>query len=256
MAAAAILGAIRTVAGEFVNFAPASQGAYRPAYWNGGNVTTITVPGDAPQDLGGTLTQNNTTGNIQVLSRSTAGTPATVYVFDGIGRRQHNHRARPTRLPTQTGAAVTDHVIIEPTQLVLDLLMSDTMDSYTQEQWNGAATKSVTAFQVLESIRLARKPLMITTKLYTYTNMVVTDLRAIDDKETQFGLRCLATFDQIIIGSISVQPLSARPQLTNTTSQGQIGSGSVPSSITSTNGVTTLTSVPGAGFFSSNPAGS
>lgn len=46
--------------------------------------------------------------------------------FDGIMRTEHVSRIRPTQYPVQTGVTMTDHAIIEPAELTIDVMMTDT----------------------------------------------------------------------------------------------------------------------------------
>ena len=46
--------------------------------------------------------------------------------FDGILRTEHTSRVRTTNYPVQTGVVMTDHAIIEPAELTIDVMMTDT----------------------------------------------------------------------------------------------------------------------------------
>lgn len=45
--------------------------------------------------------------------------------FDGIIRTEHTSRVRPTTYPVQTGVTMTDHAIIEPAELTIEVMMTD-----------------------------------------------------------------------------------------------------------------------------------
>lgn len=45
--------------------------------------------------------------------------------FDGILRTEHTSRVRTTNYPVQTGVTMTDHAIIEPAELTIDVMMTD-----------------------------------------------------------------------------------------------------------------------------------
>ena len=52
--------------------------------------------------------------------------------FDGILRTEHTSRVRTTNYPVQTGVVMTDHAIVEPAELTIDVMMTDTAtDSLT-----------------------------------------------------------------------------------------------------------------------------
>ena len=46
--------------------------------------------------------------------------------FDGIMRSEHISRVRPTDYPVQTGVTMTDHAIIEPAEVTVEIMMTDT----------------------------------------------------------------------------------------------------------------------------------
>lgn len=46
--------------------------------------------------------------------------------FDGILRTEHVSRVRPTTYPVQTGVTMTDHAVIEPAELSIEVMMTDT----------------------------------------------------------------------------------------------------------------------------------
>lgn len=46
--------------------------------------------------------------------------------FDGIMRTEHVSRIHPTQYPVQTGVTMTDHAIVEPAELTIDVMMTDT----------------------------------------------------------------------------------------------------------------------------------
>lgn len=49
--------------------------------------------------------------------------------FDGILRTDHTSRVRSTNYPVQTGVTMTDHAIVEPAELSIDIMMTNTANS-------------------------------------------------------------------------------------------------------------------------------
>jgi hypothetical protein len=239
----------------------ASDGPYRPAQWQDAPLVTITVPGTASSTQGaaGAVTPgaiDNGSGALFTVTTNrhfNEGTPDTIYVFDAVIRTEHQRRITKTQHPIQTGANVTDHAIIEPARVELEIGMSDAMDSFTPGQWSGDHSKSVNAYQTLVTISKARQPLTVTTRLDSYTNMVLTGISAGDTIETRFGLKASLVFEELFTGTISSQQVSARSDLTDATNLGTKSVLPVPSSITQQNVTTQTTTVPNAGVLSSNP---
>ena len=248
----------------------ASDGSpYRPAQWQDAPLVTVTVPGTAADPVGNagsgiapssqaiTLDDGSTVTPAFVdnsnLHPGTPGTPDTVYVFDAIIRTEHQQRIEKTQHPIQTGANISDHAFIQPARVVLEIGMSDAMDSYIPGQWTGDNSKSVNTYQTLKGIAAARQPLTVTTRLNVYSNMLLTSVSAPDTVETKFGLRASVVFEELLTGTVTSQQVSARSDLTGATNLGTKSPLPVPNSILQQNQTTQTTTVPDAGVLSSNP---
>lgn len=202
-----------------------SVAPYRPSQWNspGGATPSLTMTAISPQ-----------TGQ------------QTAYVFDGTPGAEHTQICEITRNPVQTGAAVTDNAFIEPPQLVVQILMSDSMQSYTIGQWAGSPSRSVNAYQTLLSIQASLAPVQVATRLRQYNNMAITSIVAREDPKTTYSLEATITFTQIITASGAISsgqatfnsPSNSRiPQSTSSTGLGETEPVPVPASITSQNNV-------------------
>jgi hypothetical protein len=253
------------------SLANVSDGPYRPSSWQDAPLVTITVPGTAATNnasvgqVGGSDSQfptdttpvfggNAVAGgfNLKVNAGTHPGTSDTIYVFDAVIRTEHQQRITKTEHPVQTGANVADHAIIEAARVVLEIGMSDAMDSFTTGQWTGSHAKSVNAYQTLLSLAKARQPLTVTTRLNVYTNMVLTGISVPDTVETRFALKASVTFEELFTGTITSQQVSSRPDLTGSTNLGTKQALPVSSDISRFTH-STLTTVPNAGVLSSNP---
>jgi len=229
---------------------------YRPPQWQKQSpakvIITFPGAGSAPQYSSS-------------ASGSGASLPAsqTLYAFDAELGIEHEQRATMTRHPVQTGASISDHIYIEPAQLVLEIGMSDAMDAYAPtggtSAWSGSTSKSVSAFQTLIALQFARAPLQITTRLRTYQNMFILNDIARDTYKTINGLRARIEFGQIFMADTSTTPNSARPQDTQNTQQGAVNPVAPTSAQQSQNNVTDSanpptppSTTPGAGNWSSD----
>jgi hypothetical protein len=252
----------------------ASGGQWKPPQWSkpamvlvtvpAGSTTTVPPPSDVPSVNG-------------VYTISTTATAATSYVFDAVLALEHDQTLTKTHHPVQTGAAVSSHAYIEPAQLILYVLMSDVSASYTTggnqttapyiQAWTGNSSKSVSAYQQMLKLQTLRIPLTVTTRLRTYTNMLIMKVSPREDDKTITGARFRLEFEQIFVANTQVNPVSARANDTQSTGLGTVNPSpvpsttstqfSVPSSATtnSLSGASTATdvSVPGAGIYSSVP---
>jgi hypothetical protein len=279
------IGTIRAIAGVSQNQFGSFVGPWRPPQWQLPALTTVTVPAPYVQaktgstsgisavssqpgsaDAAAAGSQGQFTMSVNVPPAPPANAQPIIYVFDGVLRLHHSQRATPSRIPVQTLSNLTDHVMLDPAVLSMDVIMSDVMDSYTAGQWQGNPSKSISCFQVLDNLRASRIPLTVTTRLKTYTNCFITDLPTEDTVRTRHGLRLTVMFEQIFVASVATQSISARPQTTDSNELGSTQADTVPAGVVSNNmlpsastGIPSssaiqqnLGSMPGAGNWSSN----
>jgi len=259
-----------------------TYGAYRPPQWTRPAMVSITV---TPTTLASTTT-TDAAGNVSATINATA---TTTYVFDAVLGLEHDQRLEKTHHPVQTGADISSHAYLMPARLSLDVGMSDVMDSYAHSfanasatgasiitPWVGRASKSVSAYQTILSLQQSRQPLTVTTRLRTYTNMVILAVSPREDFRTITGLRMRVDFEQIFTASTTTTPVSARSNDTQTSGLGVVSPSPVPTStqqqfqqpqappstpyklpatlpgtLGGLSGTNYLTDVPGAGSYSS-----
>lgn len=197
-------------------------------------------------------------------SGSTGSSPAlpstqTQYVFDAVLNAAHDQSLHATQHPVQTGASISDHAYILPATLVLEIGMSDAMDAFSSPStWTGNASKSVSAFQTMVALRNARIPVSVTTRLFSYTNMLIRSVKAAENHKTFGGLRARIEFYQLFMATTLQTQNSARSQDTGNTELGTVTPQPATAAQQSQNGISGLTGVPavpsaalGAGGFSS-----
>ena len=172
--------------------------------------------------------------------------------FDGIMRTEHISRVRPTNYPVQTGVTMTDHAVIEPAEVTIEIMMSDAnADSYMQAppvfsnilqsmgkmysnfaglpcmpnmMTTPGAGRSITAWKSLRAMQLARVPITVETRLQIYHNMLIEELSAPDDVNTLHALRCTVRLREIIFATVAETAVSARASA----SAGETSSGQTP----------------------------
>jgi len=172
--------------------------------------------------------------------------------FDGIMRTEHISRVRPTNYPVQTGVTMTDHAVIEPAEVTIEIMMSDAnSDSYMQAppvfsnilqsigkmysnfaglpcmpnmMTTPGAGRSITAWKSLRAMQLARVPITVETRLQIYHNMLIEELSAPDDVNTLHALRCTVRLREIIFATVAETAVSARASA----SAGETSSGQTP----------------------------
>jgi hypothetical protein len=256
----------------------ATPTGYRPPQWAQPAMVSITVPAGYGQQSSAVGTEVQSSSPDTPLQLATAA--QTSYVFDAVLSLEHNQTLTKTIHPVQNGAAITSHAYLNPPTVVMYVLMSDAVGQYVSsnqttapyvQQWTGNASKSVSAYQQILALQSARVPLTITTRLRTYSNMLVMDVSPHEDAKSVTGARFRVEFGQIFLAGVTTTPVSARPNDTNTTGLGAVST-TTPSStvnnqfaVPATATTNTLTQdsdpvpmptevdVPGAGSYSSVP---
>lgn len=132
------------------------------------------------------------------------------YFFDAIFNTSTEHVAELTEHPIQNGANITDHVIIHPVTITMEIGMSDCMARMVADQWTGAETKSINAYKKLVELMEARQPLDVKTRLNVYKNMIIRSISVEDNVSTLYGLRASVSMQQIIMANVSDAKVSAR----------------------------------------------
>lgn len=183
--------------------AETSKGPYRPQAWNGLPVDDVNQLMSIKTNIGG-------------------------FFFDAIIRTEHTSSLKMTEHPVQTGANIVDHAYMEPAMIVMEIGMSDAMDSMVQGQFTSRYTKSVSAYQTLLDLQKARLPLQVHTRLNLYKNMLIEEITVPDDFKTQFGLRCTVTMKEIFVVEVSTATVSAREHSTGSTNKGAVQPEPVP----------------------------
>jgi len=168
--------------------------------------------------------------------------------FDGIMRTEHVSRVRPTQYPVQTGVTMTDHAIIEPAELTIEVMMTDChttsfvtnnpfldriyqslqslvlYSNYAQVNRDTATGdgRSAKTWMTLKAMQLARQPIVVETRLQTYQNMMIEELSAPDDVKTLNALKATVRLREIIVAYVAETQSSARVAAYRQTNGGQV----------------------------------
>lgn len=193
--------------------------AYRPPNWSNQTAALFSITATLPNSASNNSNVSDLSSDELVADKASS---PTTYIFDAVLRSDHYQELRRTEHPVQSGASIIDHAYLLPGRLILEIGMSDAMDSYVAGQWTSASTKSVSAYQTLELLQSLRIPLKVATKLRTYENMLIDVIQAQDSYRTRTSLRATVSFGEIKVGNVSVtsNSVSARPNSTGSTNQG------------------------------------
>lgn len=225
-----LIGAVSALSSLPATIPSGTPEPWRPTQWaNGGPPLTMTATDPVTQQT-------------------------TAYVFDSVLRIEHLSPTVVTLNPVQTGANISDHAFIVPARLIVEIGMSDAMQSFTATQWADGPSRSVNAYRTLVAIQAALQPVQLSTRLNDYNTMMIADIRAEDDASTAYGLKAIVTFQEIVTASVESSassslvgttgsPVSALPQTTGQTVIGQQQPQSIPPSIQSQNSVSNASSL-------------
>lgn len=144
------------------------------------------------------------------------------YFFDGIMNINHTRELEITENPVETGASIVDHSYVKPATIIMDVLMSDVHRSIYPGQFDGAKSRSLAAWDVLNKIQSSRIPCSVFTPLGLYNNMLVSSIEATEDASTVHALNAKVTLREIPIARIKTVKISSAPQTTNSTNLGQL----------------------------------
>ena len=100
----------------------------------------------------------------------------------------HTYTSQATELAMESGATVTDHVILKPVTLAVTVAMTNAGDG------RDAARD---AFESFVEMRKAREPVEVITEHSIYTNMVITSLTPTHSAPYKGALEIGITFQQI-----------------------------------------------------------
>ena len=156
--------------------------------------------------------------------------------FDGILKTEHKSSVKLTQFPIQSGCMGTDHAVVEPASLSIDIMMSDannirnlnksellnTVIQYLKSlvknsnyveinsDLNGDG-RSVNAWTILRGMQLSRTPITVETRLHDYKNMIIEELSVPNDYKTYTALKCTVRLREIITVGVSDYTTSKRP---------------------------------------------
>lgn len=174
------------------------------------------------------------------------------FSFDGIIRTEHVSTVRPTEYPVQSGATFTDHAIIEPATLTIEVMMTDSNNTYsglnvspvmnqissilsTMNKLSNVANlgkpamfpqigdgRSAASWPTLKAMQLSRVPITVETRLQTYKNMIIEELSAPDDAKTYNAAKATVRLREIIVAEVAETKTAARSAATAESSSGTV----------------------------------
>ena len=141
--------------------------------------------------------------------------------LDAVISESHVNEVSLTSNPVEFGAEITDNAVIQPKQINIVAQVSDTpmglaalgqivdlvtglFGSSTSEN----ITRSNAAYNAVIQLQEEREPIEIQTKLKLYTDMVITKVTTVQDKDTSRIVRMSIDLQQVIITQSEIVQLT------------------------------------------------
>jgi hypothetical protein len=209
-------------------YALAAGTPYRPTSWaTKAQKYSIVIP---PSTTSNTPVGTDVTGTIKVTT-----TASTMYVFDAVIQADHESQLDITEYPVQSGYNAAYNAVLKQKRVILEVKMSDAIDAYQAGMWIGNSSKSVSAFQTMLNLQQQRVFFTLNTRLYTYANCMLENVRSKDDAKTVNGAAMVLTIKQLFLSTVAQQTMTARPSATGNTQLGIIQGTPVPTPISTNN---------------------
>jgi len=130
---------------------------------------------------------------------------------DGTISEAHSTSVAITKNPVEFGADISDHAIVQPAKVTIQGIVTDTplftltpagvvaaIQSIGSTFISNSSPSSVGYARLLQ-MQLDAEPITIQTKLVTYTQMIITNLRVLQDKKTNNVVKFTLDAENIII---------------------------------------------------------
>lgn len=144
------------------------------------------------------------------------------YFFDGFMDIDVASELEVTENPVETGTAIADHSYVKPTEVTMQVIMSDVHQSLIPGQFAGGWSRSVTAYKILKEIQTKRIPIAVLCRLGLFENMVIRRLQANDTADTYQALSATVTLVELPIARIKTVEISLASQTTINTEMGKL----------------------------------
>ena len=126
-----------------------------------------------------------------------------IFAIDCVTSETHSYSGSATEFPIEKGGVITDHVDIKPDVLTISGIQSDHPSDIlsfvhsVKDMIANAPKKSKAAYDELEKAFKKREPLIVTTQLKPFENMIITNFNVPRDTTTTNALKFSIEFKQV-----------------------------------------------------------
>ena len=131
---------------------------------------------------------------------------------DQITGEFHSASANPTSFAVESGAQLSDHIVLDPDTVEISWMISNIDDGFT-----AYGTRAATDFEKIKNALSSRQLYDVVTRHYLYTDMVMTSIGA--ETTSPFigqlvGRVAFQKFNQVSIEAVTIEQLSSSAQQT------------------------------------------
>jgi len=130
-------------------------------------------------------------------------------IIDVVMQQMHDNRATVTRNPIESGAVVSDHIVIEPVVIVFDGVLSDNPLGYpftenvdaivgTEQTLFGQTRRSIELYNRLLDLQTSKRTFRVTTSYKKYDNMFLESISAPKSARNGDAVIFSATMTQLL----------------------------------------------------------
>jgi hypothetical protein len=144
-------------------------------------------------------------------------------VFDATLKTDHNSKVTATSHPIESGASISDHAFVEPSEVSFEVGVSD---AEVNNGTFGSGERGVKAFQELLKLQMSRKLIKAVTRLRSYSNMLITSVSAPDDYTTMNAFKAMIMLREIPVVGTSTVSVSERSSASSSQAQKSVSTNS------------------------------
>lgn len=163
--------------------------------------------------------------------KSLAGVPITV-----LQTESHNFTANVPKIALESGAQVSDHMILEPPTVSVSFVMTNAGDG---------KQRATDAFNAFKKMMEDRQLVEVVTEHTIYTDMVLVDLTPMHSAPYKGALTCSATFTKINFVKLESAGQAPKGSKTSKTASAQKNGGRVEAKSYPKSGLAKLTGKAG-----------
>lgn len=144
------------------------------------------------------------------------------YFFDGFLEVGLNSSLTVTSNPTDEGSSISDHAYLNPREITMNVVMSDVHQSLIPGQFSERYSRSISAYGILSEIQKKRIPVSVHCRLGLFHNMLISNLSAVDNSDTLYGLNANVTLIELPVARVRTVEISQASQTTINSEMGKI----------------------------------